>query len=397
VCGAAAAALVVGTTLYERSHRPASGAATTAGTARGSDPVYRLRVEVPLQHVRDVRRRYAPEGQRALVFDVRRRIEGLGYESTITAMQDPTDNRIFSVLTRPRAGASPRDTDGVVRVVSREQIKTPPSIGKASAAGGTQAPEDLVEHVLGMLPVEPWLTPDERQALVLAMRSEWNTRHLKGLSSTFDPHAPVAASVLRAKATLLDPRRADPRSAEQRMSDLLRDLAGVRPGTREAERVRQLGDELRAYADRAGVPYDAVYDEVRHAAYAVAARGPQELLRSGISAFARPLGLALVRQLPHGAAIVDPHLTSLAMPETGKEAFVSPSALWLAHAAGKPTVSGVRDPDRIEEVYGSTETPNGSRDDMVRMVRARSMMRRAERTLNRVRWSTWYRRRAETE
>jgi hypothetical protein len=353
----------------------------------------RLEVRAPREYVEAVRSAGGDGGQRLLVADVERRLRALLGEGAaqrpMAIVQDPTDNERFTALTGPSSRPLRGSTgDGVLRVTRADLVELP------DAAPEVASP---VAHLL-----EPWLSPRDRAAHAIALASELNTRHLKGFASVLEPDAPVAASILRAKATVLDPKanRIDPRPAEQRVADLASDVVGLRPVDPASVDLAPWIDRVVAYAARLEAPLDVVLDEVRHVAYVASARGASEVVKTGAPDEVRLLGVLLVRPLPRGGAVVDPGLAA-ALPTTGREGFVSNAAMRLAESAQFPESSGVASPELVEGVYASTENARPDardpRADLVRVLRAKSAMQRADKALKRERWTGWYLRRAAWE
>lgn len=199
---------------------PASTATATPETSVGASPLLlsapteaagpllRMRVRVPRAHVEAVRQAYGAQGQKAALADVERRVEGLGYCRTEAVLQDPTDPERFTVLARKRSSQETKKSDGVAEVVSAEVVDEVPQ--GALYLGAKGAAEFL----------DPGLTSEELATIRTALASDENPRHLGGLASTFEPWFPVAASLLRAKAALLETR--DGRNAQRLAASNLR-------------------------------------------------------------------------------------------------------------------------------------------------------------------------------
>jgi hypothetical protein len=92
---------------------------------------------------------------------------------------------------------------------------------------------------------------------------------------------------------------------------------------------------------------------------------------------------------------LSPDAVKSALPASSEDGFISPTALQLALALGKPDVSGVSAKgmvgQRSRELAVSQQNHLG---DSVKTMKARWQMERAERGIERRRWIEWYRRNA---
>jgi hypothetical protein len=159
----------------------------------------RLKMWVPLAHTKAIRNSTGPMGQKAVLVDAERRAQSMGFYDVAAVLQDPTNPEMFTVIARP--GRRRRPTDGLARVVSAELVEEIPQSAVRVGSDGA-----------GTI-LDPGLTDEELGAIRSALATEENPRHLGGLASTLEPWFPVCASLLRAKAALLETR--DGRNAER--------------------------------------------------------------------------------------------------------------------------------------------------------------------------------------
>lgn len=152
------------------------------------EPV-RVAVRVPTGHAESVRRAFGKAGQRVLLEDIRARTRALGLDDVRAVTQDPTDGSIFRAVART-SGRTPAPNVGA-ELVHAERVEEPPI-----PASYPNQPRAL----------DPGLTPDEVFTVRRALATEHNPRHLAGFASTFEPFFPIAASLLRGKAMLLEVR-----------------------------------------------------------------------------------------------------------------------------------------------------------------------------------------------
>ena len=148
--------------------------------------LYRVVLRVPLRYVHGVRRAHGDLGQKMLLRDVEERLESSGFVGTVAILQDPTDNTRFTAIARYLGPVS----RPAIEIVSAEEVEEPP--------------EESPRTNPGVLDVG--LTADEVQVVRRALAKEENPRHLYGLASSMEPFFPLAASLVRAKGTLLESR-----------------------------------------------------------------------------------------------------------------------------------------------------------------------------------------------
>ncbi len=315
----------------------------------------RVTVALPQAYVDAMR---ASVQQKGLVADVRRRVEALGYNSTLLVTQDPTDNRLVSILTRP-VGTSQKTGDGTIRVVSVEPVEEPPN--------GTEK-ADPSSH-----PFDPGLSVAEVAIIRLALREESNPRHLWGLAATLEPCFPVAASLLRARKLAIE-------------TDTPPTAYDVPPC--DARTIRAKRAAVDAYAARQGMTRDLVDESVKRSAL---------LLATGEDDDAPPvvqdLAVCLIRQVARSASgqrvmVVDRTALQTAVPVTGTEGVVPPPAIQLALATCKPEMARVR----FAKVAMGRRTDLQGPINRVEDKRAHSVMVRAQKAIERQRWVRWYER-----
>lgn len=317
----------------------------------------RVHVRVPMAYVDQIRERF---DQRTLLEDVRKRLENLGCRNVLSVMQDPSDNTCMTAL----ACSSAQGTDGIVRIARSERTEDLPR----------SFPAIRCDREL-----DPGLSEDERRAVHVALAREDNPRHLEGFATTLDPWFPVAASHLSAKRKALDVY--EPPSPYGH------------PPAIDPHEVTSARTRFLAMVQRRRVSLDLAQDEVRRIACFLALEPPPEQVRthlrtSRIPREALDLAMTTLRRGDDGYPVVDAGAMRLACPPTGEEGFVSPSALQLALAAGKPEMSRVRSRDEARGVLRDLEKGRG---DSYATLRAKAAMERAMRALERARWVEWYR------
>jgi hypothetical protein len=316
-----------------------------------------------------------------MLADLQKRAESAGMTDVRLVMQDPTDPSRITLIGR-KARSATRDMGQSPIVIEKyQEVEDPPTWPAV--------------HALAIsgdgLPVETGLSDDEARAVAVALASERNPRHLEGFAHTLDPFFPVAASLLRRQAILVEP------GADVRPDEGSVDLAAVG----------------RARASlKSGLPTELLNIEIKRAASALSQGETPTNIPMGIldlgaktlrkthtclaaladSPTGEPRGMG---QSPIGTRapvyVVDVEAMTLAAPPTGKEDFVSPTSLQLALAAGKPKVSGVARFEKARSLFAELETGNVPPEDRMQLLLARSMLEKAQRALERRRWVEWYR------
>ena len=114
-------------------------------------------------------------------------------------------------------------------------------------------------------PPDPGMTPPELTALRQALRTEYNPNHLFGFASAMAPDHCVSASLLHARATVLEMRRRmDPNVLHQLLEAVTARAYGA-PATDPTAALRRR-NELETYARRSRVDPRPLYRAVRSAA-----------------------------------------------------------------------------------------------------------------------------------
>lgn len=309
--------------------------------------------------------RAAGRTQQDLVDDVKRRLRKMGAHDVFLVVQDPTNEQRASALTDRRV----RDTDNVLRVVGSEVV---------SAPAVTTSSNVLARNMLPRL--DPGLTPAEAVAVSHALERETNPRHLAGFAGTFEPHYPVAASLLRARAFEVEP------DTERTPAPLHRDVA---VGCDAIGRMR-VGAIERFGA--MGMPADVGLGEVRRVACTYVSTGaPLAPLRqfpveiSGLAA-------ACIRPSRTGARLVDRAALEAASPSPADAGYVSPAALQLAMAGAKPGSARVWNQGIVGAVFAGLDAPGSTPAERFQQLRAKLAVEKADKTLQRQRWVRWYER-----
>jgi hypothetical protein len=349
----------------------------------------RLRLRVPAELV--ARFRTLPMGQKRFVAHVSDRIVRLGYEPPIAVLQDPSEPTRVVAITRPRV-PYPQHVERVwgqksLVIESVERVEDPQMRHRAASERGEAG--DAIESSRSRrseeyLQDDPGLLPSEIAAVRHALRNEHHPKHLRGFASTLDGWFPVAASLLLARVLVLEP------GSTLRLRE---DRQSPRASDADIDRARE---GLRAFAHRSGTPEEIVRTATKRA---VCRLVDGEGLPSNTSlpspiAFAAKTLMRPVGDYADGTVlrVVDANAARRVMPPTGREGFVSPTALQLALSMSKPEISMVSDRDealsrghRIEDATPPSD-PRERRDTML----AQAMLDKARRTLERQRWIAWY-------
>jgi hypothetical protein len=341
----------------------------------------RLRLRVPAELVAGFRA--LPSGQRRFVSHVSDRVERLGYERPIAVLQDPSEPTRVVAIARPRVpypqhvervwgwNQKPLRGQKPLIVESVEPVSEPGRHRRYSDPNGSETDD-------------PGLLPEEIAAVRHALRNEHHPKHLRGFASTLDGWFPVAASLLRARVAVLEP------GSTLRLRE---GRASPRASNAELDRARE---GLRAFAYGTAAPEEIVRAATRRAACRLV-EGDQDVSITGLPPPIALAARAIVRPIGDYAdgivlRVVDASSARRVMPPTGREGFVSPTALQLALSMSKPEISMVSDREealarghRIEDAAPPRD-PRERRDTML----AQAMLDKARRTLERQRWVAWY-------
>ena len=359
--------------------------------------------------IRAVRREHGGEGQRILLLELEARLARLGWNDAV-AMQDPATHNVFTATAR--RGGKTFGNDDAVRILSVVPIETP----------------HATDEITPVLSLDPGLQPEELRTLQQALATEENPRHLLGMASTFEPSFPVAGSLLRAKGVLLDGQRISQRlMADEEVQKAERDpalkgrivrhalaeeLAAASAGLEVdsmwktlAKRVSPLyvrdlterpvtnaeiaanAASIKQFAMRTNAPIMLAHDLVKNEASLQIAE--PEAKRDKIAPEILRAVRVLVRHIGPHVRIIDIRALRTICPPTGREGYVSPSALQLALAQMKPEWSKVQDPKGTARLCRTLAQSSPKQTDALH---ARAEIFRARKTLERQRWIEWYRR-----
>jgi hypothetical protein len=129
--------------------------------------------------------------------DLQSRVEHMGFGDTKLVTPDPTDRSVATIITRWMLDSSEVFDTPEVRLFQLEAVQEPPANVKTS---GEQ--QGSTTHLC----LDGGLTSQEVEAIRWALMSDDDAKHLGGFASTFEPDFPIAASLLRAKASLANSR-----------------------------------------------------------------------------------------------------------------------------------------------------------------------------------------------
>ena len=244
-------------------------------------------------------------------------------------------------------------------------------------------------------PREPWALRHRLRAVRDATRTSGGAAAIAAVTPLGGPGGPDVDAIRHASLTdLYGITRG--RTFEERTADHAQAMreSGPDGNTRSAILARRLA-EVNAWS-RANptAPKEVLQDEVRRAVWTICSEPetlegePETLLffPPEIVALAR----CLVREVGWGVWIADPTSLAIALPPTGREGFVSPSALQLSLATQKPHSARVWNISKVREKMSALEAEGASPDAL----RARNQLERADRAIERRRWIEWYRRAA---
>jgi len=360
------------------------------GTAPGQ--LYRVRVSVPKDYVQAVRSLHGELGQKMLLQDIERRVEhAYGFERTLLSMQDPTTSAtrepVFTLITRgrgPGEGGSP-----FINVQSAEPVDEPFMLDKL--------------YVTNRDALDSGLSPEEIITVRQVLLEDMNPRHLNGVAYTFEPFFPIAASLLRAKADLLDVRKtreaksspaldAEAQRAIKSVYEASHGLSNFSVPSDLKEKLLLAQGQLRSLSRVRNIPIEIVEDELRRVACLLIEQDEQEDINRFPSEIVKAAAL-LVRPIFQASGriirIIDPNRLQIILPPKASDGFVSPSAIQLALATNKPQSAGVFKMAEARKVFESlVNAPN--KDPQV--LKARAQMEKASRCIERRRWVDWWRR-----
>lgn len=139
----------------------------------------------------------APQGvtpDRAMLDDLRLRVERCGFKDTLLVTRDPTSPLVFTAITRWGLDAAEAFDAPPIRLYQLQAVEDPPVTSAPSKISGLSTALDA------------GLTDAEVDAVRIALATNEDPKHLGGFASTLEPDFPVAAALLRAKAMLVEYR-----------------------------------------------------------------------------------------------------------------------------------------------------------------------------------------------
>jgi hypothetical protein len=340
--------------------------------------------------------------------------KALGFSPVILAYADPTEPSQWTLLARWTGARAPGPVPGAV-VLSAEAVEEPPKPSAREQVPGLDA--DLLH--------------EEVEILRHALAEDDDPKHLGGIAASFEPDFPVAAALLRAKAVLTlagkqrtkrcaacgrqarfespeqlqscsdacaeNMKKGDVPSYEITLVALEKASSGLGPSVVEMWRKFQPALEglgARVVPAREPPPSASEVvpdpDALRKVLAALVkdvslmVKSPEELSKElGVVEGIVKLAKSLVMVLPGGIALVRPAL-KLPRPVT------PPSALVLAHAAMRPTLSRVAKPKKIGTRLRDIRSEAKAGD--LQGVMALEMLQRAEKAIDRRKWVDWHKR-----
>lgn len=393
------------------------------------NPLLRLKVKVPLDYVHKIRNLNKEHGQKLLLENIKQRIIKLGNKNVLAVMQDPTDNSIFTVIGKKELNS--KTNDDIIKITSQELVQNPPQTNN-------QFP------VVSYNFLDSGLLPDEIATIRYALLHEENPRHLSGFASTFEPYFPLAASLLRAKAMLRECQAFKNRARLWELNKKAAARTGARipvlssntthilsnltknwndvskiwnkfkfannPGWYKFDEliknthslkksIQQLFNELKQFGIKNNFPFEILKDEVKRVIcmmieepYLLIEDSPgrpiKKLISEKLQNFPpeiKDLARKLIEEIGLGIWIVRADLLYKLFPPQLYDGYVSPSALQLSLAAGKPEISGVKYIGKVQKIYTNLNTEKN-----IDVLKAQAQMERANRAIERRRWINWY-------
>lgn len=369
---------------------------------------YRVLVDAAPAWISAIRKRHGEDGQRLVLASIEACLDRMGIARAV-AIEDPTAPGHFTAIGERSSGAL-KPSEGNVRILKFEEVESPPP-----------GYEEPIPPAL-----DGGLQPEELRTLRQALIAEENPRHLRGFAHTMTPALPIAASLLHAKANLLDGQTVRAKASHMqiaqaaaqahetrdrvgihRAADALvdasaglgrdvegmwRDLAArgwsyvvhdpARPKTPGAALRKQIAD----YQASRGLSDELVRDHARLAVcLAVAGDLKLDEMPSVLSAAASDI----VRTVGPNVRLIDAARLREMIPPAARDGYVSPSALELALASMKPRWSKIESPREANRLWRELSNANPTETNAIR---ARIELERAKKTIERERWIQWYRR-----
>ena len=244
-------------------------------------------------------------------------------------------------------------------------------------------------------PRESWALRHRLRAMRDAARASGGAASIAAVTPMGGPGGPEADRVRQASlADLYGITRG--RTFEERAADhaLAMREGGPDKNTWSALLARRLAEVDGWARANPTAPREVLQDEVRRAVWTICSEPETLEGEPGTLLFFPPeivaLARCLVREVGWGVWIADPRSLEIALPPTGREGFVSPSALQLSLATQKPHSARVWNISKVREKLSALEAEGASPDAL----RAQNQLERADRAIERRRWIEWYRRAA---
>lgn len=341
---AAAAALAF---LVSRKSSPTTGASAESQDPSSQIPLCRVTVRVSAQLQERLRGSLAlgagtPHSR--LSSALSERLKACGFLSVLLATADPTSVHLWSFLARK--GAGPLRSSPDFEILSVTEAEEPPRLTRG--------------HSVPLL--DAGLSAEEADAVLFALRSDEDTKHLGGFASTLDGEFPISAALLHAKGLLALTRSVMPTGEPAEAGEK------VTPEQERAEEARKLLRALSALTKPLGLEgvWEKYDSSLRTLARRTSGREAWDELRRK---------LLLVLELSRGPAAAAP------LP-------ISASAIQLAFALRRPEMSGVSDPDRLDSRLRGVSSSAKRGEGQAKA--AQKVLQRANQLLERRSWTSWY-------
>jgi len=280
---------------------------------------------------------------------LKEKLRRLGFSQVLLATSDPTDSRCWTFLARSSGSGIKRPSKGPFRIFSiSAPLNEPPDLLPDLSLREVGEREDKS-------PLDDGLSPKEVEALIHALAFDDDPKHLGGFASTLDPDFPVASALLYVKAKLATARASGLGSPDSSRKD---DFEGMIDATCTRNAMRS----FRELTQDMGKDVQAMWTKYEPIANVMTGKHCEVLMKK----------------------IED------AKKKRARPSPIPTSAIQLVYAQKRPQLSHVSNVKKIVPKLKAIHTsaragePDGEK--------AKDILARAERLLERRTWVEWYRR-----
>ena len=374
--------------LFCKSDRPQATVGAFEAPVMPSGKV-RVKVRIPIEQQNQITHR-TPQGvtsEAHLTKTVKDAFRSPAVARVLLVAHDPTDLEVWSFLVESQGGKAPP-----MDVTSIERVEEPEFDAR------------IFHHEM----LDEGMTVDEATALLHALRSDENPKHLGGMAHVYEDEYPIAASLLRAKARL-----STLRGAARRKHGPMADMGGLMAALSSLGAPTDIYDDARKSLYGYRMPFEpkkveaGSIDRLKgmqtselvehlHRALSTFTKDPKTLALSdeevstnlGVSPVAIKAAREMVTLLPGMIAFVEPAKRKQVGPLVRKP--MTMAALQLAHAMRRPVLSGVTRPGGLRTRFSQIGQGKKAGDKDARD--AQAAIDRAEKALSRRQWIEWHKR-----